>query len=65
MQTDELGRIYIARPDHFVTPPQQLVLALTFNYSVMMKLRTVGSVADDDGGEFAGYGIIVLVGLRR
>ena len=40
MQTDELSHIYTARPDHFRTPPGQVVLALMSNYSVMVKLRT-------------------------
>ena len=44
VQTDELGHIYIDRPDHFRTPPGQVVLALTSNYSVTAKLRTVGRV---------------------
>ena len=40
VQIDELGHICIARPDHFRTPPGQVVLALTSNYLVMVKLRT-------------------------
>lgn len=44
VQTDELGHIYIARPDRFRTPPGQVALALTSNYSVMVKLRTGGRV---------------------
>jgi hypothetical protein len=39
-QTDELGRIYIARLVHFRIPPGQVVLALKSNYLVMVRLLT-------------------------
>ena len=39
-QTDELGRIYIARPIRFRIPLEQVVLAPKSSYSVTGRLRT-------------------------
>jgi hypothetical protein len=44
VQTDGLGRICIAQLVRFRILPEQVVLALTSNYLVMVKLRTGGRV---------------------